>query len=64
VGEADVISVDGKLAAAAIEEHGQFDTGWASEIGQFIKGGPDGAAGVKDVVEEDDLGTIDIEVDG
>jgi hypothetical protein len=64
VGEADVISVDGKLAAAAIEQDGEFDAGWASEIGQFIEGGPDGAAGVEDVIEEDDLGAIDIEVDG
>lgn len=56
----DIISRERKAAAAAIDEHGEFDFGGATVIEQFVEGGFHGAAGEKDVIDKDDRRAVDI----
>lgn len=52
--QADVVRREGKPPAAAIDEDGQLDLGRAPVIEQLVERGLDGAAGEKDVVNQDD----------
>jgi hypothetical protein len=57
-GAADVLSFDGHFAVAAIDEHAQRDALGAAEVKQAVHGGANGAAGVKDVVDEDEVHAV------
>ena len=39
---------------ATVDQHGQLDRARPAEVAQRVQGGPDGAAGVEDVVDEHD----------
>ena len=38
----DVVGLDGELAVAAVDEHGELDGLRAAEVDQFVEGGSDG----------------------
>ena len=57
------VGLDGEFAAAAVDEDGELDAGWASEVEEFGEGGADAAAGEDDFVTEDDTGAVDVEGD-
>ena len=61
---ADEVGADRQLAVAAVDEDGEADGARAAVIGQRVEGGADGAAGVEDVVDEDDgaAGDLGLEV--
>ncbi len=61
--QAGVVGGDGKSAAAAVNQNGEFDLGGAAMIEELIEGGFDGAAGLKDVIHEDHGGAGDINRD-
>jgi dihydroorotate dehydrogenase len=48
------------MLAAAVDEDGELDFFGAAEIHQLVERGPDGAAGVEHVVDEDDYFAFDI----
>ncbi len=50
---AHVVGPDGKLAVAAVDQHGEPDDARAAEVDEGVQGGADGAAGVQDVIDED-----------
>ncbi len=54
-GAADEARLDGQLAVAPVDQHQQLHAGRAAVIEQRVQGGPDGAAGVEDVVHQDDV---------
>ena len=51
------------LTVAAVDEHGEFDFGGATIIGESAEGGQNGAPGEKHVVHQDDVGPLDSEGD-
>src|ERR1051325_3272795 len=51
-GLADDVGVDGELAVAAVDQHGQHDLARAAEVDQGVGRGAHGAAGVEDVVDQ------------
>jgi len=57
-GSADVLCFDGHFAVAAIDEHAERDTLGAAEVEQAVHGCADGAPGVKDVINEDEVHTV------
>src|ERR1700733_4692189 len=59
----DVAGFDGQLAPAAIDQDQQLNTRWTSLVEQGIQRGADGPAGVKHVVDQDDVLAGDREVD-
>lgn len=61
--QAAVVGGDGHQAAAAIDENGELDLGGAAVIEKFIERSLDGAAGEEDIVDENDVGTVDIDGD-
>jgi len=63
-GAADIVGLDGELAAiAAVDEDAEFDFGGAAEVQQGVESRADGAARPEDVVDEDDLFVRDGEGD-
>jgi len=62
-GSADEAGLDGKLAVSAVDEHEQLDALGAALVEEGVEGRADGAAGVEDVVHEDDVAAIDVEAD-
>src|SRR5690606_16176564 len=50
----DVVGADRQLAVAAIDQHGQSDSSGTAEVVERVQGGPDGAPGEEDVVDQDD----------
>ena len=60
---ADEAGFDGQLAVAAVDEDEQLDARGAAVIEQGVERGANGAAGVEDVVHEDDVLAGDGEVD-
>ncbi len=61
---ADESGFDGELAVAAVDEHGELDAARASVIEEGVEGGTNGAAGVEDVVDQDDVLVLDVELHG
>lgn len=57
---ADVIGPNGKFAMAAVDQYGVLDSRWSPEGGEGVHGGAAGAAGVEDVVYEDDSAGIEV----
>ena len=51
-GHAHVIRVNGQLAVAAINQNQQLHLARPAEIRQGLQGGPDGAAGIQDIVHQ------------
>ena len=49
---ADDVRLDGELAPAAVDEHGQPDPRGAAEVGELVERGADGAAGEEHVVDD------------
>ena len=45
---------------AAVDEDGEFDFGGAAVVEEFVESGLDGAAGEKDIVDQDDVGAVDV----
>jgi hypothetical protein len=56
---ADEVRADGQLAVAAVDQHRELDPGRAAEVAEGVQGGPDGPAGVQDVVYQDDGASLD-----
>ena len=52
---ADIVRFDGKLSVAAVDQNGEFDAIRAAEVDDGIHGRPDGPAGIKDIIDEDNL---------
>ena len=59
----DVVGLHRQLAAAAIEQHRQLHPRRPAEVEDLVERGADGAAGVEDVVDQDDVLVVDREVD-
>ena len=51
---ADEVRPDGQLAVAPVDHDGELDGPGAAEVVQRVEGGPDGAAGEEDVVDQHD----------
>src|SRR5579875_1451897 len=62
-GAAYVLRLDGEFAVAAVDEDEELDGLGAAVVEEGVEGGPDGAAGVEDVVEKDDVAAFDVEAD-
>jgi hypothetical protein len=60
-GAADVLGFDRHFAVAAIDEDTERDALGATKIEETVHGGADGAAGVEDVVDEDQVHGVDAE---
>src|SRR6266496_2259948 len=60
---ADVVGPDRQLAVAAVDEAGELDAGGPSVIEERLDRGPDRAAGVEDVVDEDAGAALEREVE-
>ena len=56
---ADVVGPDRQLAVAAVDQHGELDGPRPAEVVERVEGGPDGAAGEQDVVDEHDDLAVD-----
>ena len=59
-GQADVIGGDGHEVVAPVDEDGEFDFRRAAVVEELVEGGLDGATGEEDVVDEDDVGAVDV----
>ena len=60
---ADVVGLDRELAVAAVDEDREADRARPAEVDDAVERGADGAAGVEDVVAEDDRPSVQVEVD-
>ena len=60
---ADVVGADRQLAVAAVDEDGELDARGAAVVEERLDRGPDRAAGVEDVVDEDDRAPVEREVE-
>src|SRR5208282_996081 len=60
-GAADKLGFNRHFAMAAVDEHAERNALRAAEIEETVHGGADGAAGVKDVVDEDEVHAIHAE---
>src|SRR5271167_3777326 len=49
---------------SAVDEDEELDDAGAAMVEECVEGGADGAAGVEDVVHEDDVAAGDVEADG
>ncbi len=49
---ADVVRADGQFPVAAVDQHRKADDARAAEVDDRVEGGPDGPAGVQDVVNQ------------
>src|SRR5690606_9415220 len=47
---------------AAVDHHRVLDTAGPAHVDDRVEGGPRCAAGVEDVVDQDDLGAVDVEI--
>ena len=56
---ADVVGADRQLAVAAVDQDGELDRLGPPEVAERVEGGPDRAAGVEHVVDEDDDAAVD-----
>ena len=61
--EAGVVGGDGQGAASAVDEDGEFDLGGAAVVEELVEGGLHGAAGLEDVVDQDDRCAGDVDRD-
>ena len=50
---AHVVGADGELAVASVDENEELNGAGSPEIDEGIEGGPDGAPGKEDIVDED-----------
>ena len=57
---ADIISLDGQLAMASIDQHRKLDTSRPAKIDQLIHRRANGPAGVEYIVHEDDRAVGDV----
>ena len=48
------------MFAAAVDEDGELHFSWAAKIHQLIHGGPDSAAGVKNIIHDYDNLVLDV----
>ena len=55
------IRADGKLAMSAVNKDGELDALGATKVHNGVQGGTDGAAGIKDVVDQNNALSINIE---
>jgi hypothetical protein len=55
---ADDIRMDGKLSPAPIDKHREGNSGGTSEIRQLVERGAHSAPGVKDVIDDDDVHSL------
>ena len=60
---ADVVGPDRQLAVAAVDEHGELDARGPAVVEQRLDRRADRAAGVEDVVDEDDRPSVEREVE-
>ena len=59
-GQAGVVGGDGHEVVATVDEDGEFDFPGAAVVEELVEGGFDGATGEEDVVDEDDIGAVDV----
>src|SRR5438876_801749 len=57
---ADEIGLDRQLAMSTIDEDRKLDRAWAAIVHEGVQRGADGASGVEHVVDEDDVGAVDV----
>ena len=60
---ADVVGPDRQLAVAAVDEDGELDARGPAVVEERLDRGADRAAGVEDVVDEDDRAAVEREVE-
>src|SRR3954453_725224 len=60
---ADILRADRQLTAAAIDERREPDRARATIVEDFVHRRPDGAAGVEDIVDQNDIGAFHLEAD-
>ncbi len=60
---AEVVCLHRQFAAAAVEQHREFHPGRPAEVEDLVQRRADGAAGVEDVVDQDDVLVLDRKVD-
>jgi hypothetical protein len=60
---ADVLCFDGHFAMAALDKNAERNAPGAAEVEKAVHGGTDGAAGVEDVVDEDEVHVVNAERD-
>ena len=58
--QAGVVGGDGHEVVAPVDEDGEFDFRRAAVVEELVEGGLDGATGEEDVVDEDDVGAVDV----
>ena len=61
--QADDVGLDRQLAVAAVDQDGQADARRPAEVADRVQRRADGPAGEQDVVDQDDLGAVDVERD-
>lgn len=54
-----MVGTDGKLPVPAVDQHGQAHNAGPAKVNEGVQGGTDGAAGVQDVVNQDDNLVVD-----
>ena len=47
-----MVRADGQFAVAAVDQHREADDPRAAEVNDRVEGGPDGPAGIQDVVNQ------------
>src|SRR5580692_1470481 len=62
-GAADELSFNGHFAMAAVDQDAERDALGPPEVEEAVHGGANGAAGVKHVVDEDEIHLVDAEAD-
>lgn len=62
-GAADELGFNGHFAMAAVNEHAERNALRAAEIEKAVHGGANGASGVEDVVDEDEVHAVDAKGD-
>jgi len=60
----DIGCLNGQLAMTAVDEDGELYAARASMVKEGVKRGADGAAGVEDVVTDDDVAALDVKANG
>src|SRR4029077_3635015 len=60
---ADVVRPDRQLAVAPVDEHGELDARRSAVVEESLDGRADRAAGVEDVVDEDDRPSVEREIE-
>ena len=60
---AHIVGADGELPVPPVDQHRQLHRVGSAQVAEGVSGGADGTAGKQHVVDQDDIGAVDL-VDG